>query len=195
MLTKTALRPTAKTAPPKLAAKKPAAKKMAGKKPAAQKAPARKPPPKMESEQRFYAAKASKKMTAGWAGLMSADPPGRMKLVYAGLPIMIIDQAALDLDVSKATLFSALSLPVSTMTRRAKSGSPLSLEESDRMDRVAQVFKEAIDVFGDKETGSEWMSTRLPALGDRTPLELLDSSAGYQMVLDTLGQISYGAPA
>ena len=127
--------------------------------------------------------------------LMIADEPSRVAWVHRGMSITIMDQAAQALAVSKNTLFDALGLPVSTMTRRAKSGSPLSLDEADRMDRVAQAFKRAIDVFGSEDAAQEWLSTRVPALGDRTPLELLDTSAGYQMVLNTIGRIAYGAPA
>lgn len=127
--------------------------------------------------------------------LMIADEPSRVALVHRGMSITIMDQAAQALAVSKNTLFDALGLPVSTMTRRAKSGSPLSLDEADRMDRVAQAFKRAINVFGNEDAAQEWLSTRVPALGNCTPLELLDTSAGYQMVLNTIGRIAYGAPA
>ena len=130
-----------------------------------------------------------------FSDLMGADEQHRMALVHSGLASFIVDEAAAALAVPKAALFDAIGLPVSTMTRRAKSGSPLSLDEADRVDRVAQVFKRSIDVFGNAETAREWMSTRVPSLGDRTPLELLDSSAGYQMVLNTIGRIAYGALA
>jgi len=63
------------------------------------------------------------------------------------------------------------------------------------LQRHAQTLRVAIELFGNEEKAKEWMSTNLPALGDRTPLELLDSSAGFQLVIDTLEQISYGAPA
>lgn len=33
---------------------------------------------------------------------------------------------------------------------------------------------------------------RVPALGNVAPLSLLDTPAGYQLVIDTLGQIKYG---
>ncbi len=64
-----------------------------------------------------------------------------------------------------------------------------------KVDRVAQAFRRAIELFGNEETARAWMSTKLLALGDRTPLELLDSSAGYEIVLNTIGRIAYGAAA
>ena len=127
--------------------------------------------------------------------LMKADEPRRVLVVHDGLQSLIMEEAAQALGVPKATLFSAIGVPVSTMSRRLQSGARLSLDESDKVDRVAQAFKRAIEMFGQEQMAREWMSTRLLALGDRTPLELLDSSAGYQMVLNTIGRIAYGAPA
>jgi len=127
--------------------------------------------------------------------LMKADEPRRMVVVHDGLTTAIMEQAAQALSLSKAELLAALRLPVSTMTRRLKTGARLSPDESDKVDRVAQAFKRAIELFGNEEMAREWMSTKLLALGDHTPLELLDSSAGYEMVLNTIGRIAYGAAA
>jgi putative toxin-antitoxin system antitoxin component (TIGR02293 family) len=115
--------------------------------------------------------------------------------VHDGLTTAIMEQAAQALSVSKTEFLTALRLPVSTMTRRLKTGARLSPDESDKVDRVAQAFKRAIELFGNEEMAREWMSTKLLGLGDRTPLELLDSSAGYEMVLNTIGRIAYGAAA
>jgi putative toxin-antitoxin system antitoxin component (TIGR02293 family) len=127
--------------------------------------------------------------------LMDADEPRRVDLVRHGLRSPVITEIAEALAVSKATLLGAIGVPVSTMTRRIKSQAKLSPDESDKIDRVAQTFKRAIELFGDEATARVWMSTKLLALGDRTPLELLDSSAGYEMVLNTIGRIAYGAAA
>lgn len=127
--------------------------------------------------------------------LMKADEPHRVVVVHDGLTTAIMEQAAQALSISKTEFLTALRLPVSTMTRRLKTGARLSPDESDKVDRVAQAFKRAIELFGNEETAREWMSTKLLGLGDRTPLELLDSSAGYEMVLNTIGRIAYGAVA
>jgi len=127
--------------------------------------------------------------------LMKADEPRRVVVVHDGLTTAIMEQAAQALSVSKTEFLTALRLPISTMTRRLKTGARLSPDESDKVDRVAQAFKRAIELFGNEETAREWMSTKLLGLGDRTPLELLDSSAGYEMVLNTIGRIAYGAAA
>lgn len=127
--------------------------------------------------------------------LMDADDSQRVELVRQGLRSQVITETADALAVPKTTLLSAIGVPVSTITRRMKSHAKLSPDESDKIDRVAQTFKRAIELFGDDATAREWMSTKLLALGDRTPLELLDSSAGYEMVLNTIGRIAYGAAA
>ena len=80
------------------------------------------------------------------------------------------------------------------MSKHAKSRTRLSPAKSARLVRVDQALKLAIEVFGDV-MAREWMATRILELGDRTPLDLLDTDTGLQLVLDTLGRISYGAPA
>lgn len=130
-----------------------------------------------------------------FSDLMLADAYSRIALVNKGLKFRIVDEAATALALPKAVLFRAIGLPASTISRRTKNRTRLSLVESDRVDRVAQTFKHALEVFGSKSMAQEWMSTRVPALGDCTPLQLLDCTAGYQIVLNTIECIAYGAPA
>lgn len=60
---------------------------------------------------------------------------------------------------------------------------------------INEVLMFATEVFGTEDIAREWLETRIPALGDRAPMELLDSDAGCVLVINTLHQIAWGAPA
>lgn len=63
---------------------------------------------------------------------------------------------------------------------------------SEQILQVAEVAARGVGVFGDKERFLAWMKSPSPALGDRTPISLLCSRFGNEVVLDELGRIEYG---
>jgi putative toxin-antitoxin system antitoxin component (TIGR02293 family) len=76
--------------------------------------------------------------------------------------------------------------------RRLRTAEALTLEESDRVSRVAKVLRRAVEVFGDEVQGKVWMIDSVSSLGGRTPLSLLDTIEGYELVISTLSRIEYG---
>jgi uncharacterized protein (DUF2384 family) len=44
-----------------------------------------------------------------------------------------------------------------------------------------------------EEGAIEWLGLRVPALGNVAPLALLDTPAGFDLVISTLGQMESGA--
>ena len=50
-------------------------------------------------------------------------------------------------------------------------------------------------VFEDENAAREWINRDNRSLGGESPLSLLDTEAGYELVLDTLGRIEYGVVA
>ncbi len=63
---------------------------------------------------------------------------------------------------------------------------------SEQILQVAEVAARGAEVFGDKARFLSWMKSPSPALGDRTPLSLLSSRFGNEVVLDELGRIEHG---
>lgn len=91
--------------------------------------------------------------------------------------------------------FDSVGLPKSTMKDRLSKKTPLSKAESDRMYRVDRVRKRAVAVLEDQQAANQWMQRNNRSLGGETPLALLDTEAGYELVIDTLGRIEYGVVA
>lgn len=65
-------------------------------------------------------------------------------------------------------------------------------QESPDHERVVQVFRHALDVFGNPEKAVLWLNQSNRALGDRPPRALLSDSAGLDEVETLLGRIEYG---
>lgn len=63
---------------------------------------------------------------------------------------------------------------------------------SDRLYRAAKVVARAEEVFEDRVQALEWLSSRQAGLGDRLPLELLETEAGAREVQEELERIEHG---
>jgi len=127
---------------------------------------------------------------------LAAEPPTRrIDLVRAGLPALVLDEAASVLGIAKSALTKAAGIPVSTAGAQQRSGKPLSPEDSEKIMRVLRATRRADEVFGDNVEGRAWLTGSVAALGGKRPLDLLDTQDGYELVMDELERILFGAPA
>lgn len=114
-------------------------------------------------------------------------------LVGEGLPAAVIQRLEKSLHLT-ATESSRI-LAVSPSSRKRLKLAPrrrLDVTASDRAVRLASTIAEAADVFGDKEKAIGWFKTRSLALGGVSPLDLMTSDPGAQLVRDELDRIRYG---
>lgn len=112
-----------------------------------------------------------------------------------GMSADIVPQVAQRLGLSQEKLFENLRLPRSTMKARLGKNQSLSATEQDRMYRIGRVWDRAVDVLEDDEAARAWINRDNRSLGGESPLSLLDTEAGYELVLDTLGRIESGVVA
>lgn len=83
-------------------------------------------------------------------------------------------------------------LAPATLSRRLKGNVDFTKLESDLFYRVVEVFRYAAEVFGSDDVSKRWMDEVSAVLGNKRPKELLDSSAGVDLVKDELTRIAYG---
>lgn len=112
-----------------------------------------------------------------------------------GVSAQIVPSVAERLGLSQDKLFERLRLPRSTMKARIGKNESLSATEQDRMYRADRVWDRAVAVLEDENAAREWITRENRSLGGESPLSLLDTEAGYELVLDTLGRIEYGVVA
>lgn len=112
------------------------------------------------------------------------------ELVEHGLPT-----GSLSLLKDKGLSFSEISQIViapRTLKHRKARGESLSLEETDRVVRVARVIVLAESIFVDPAKALLWLRTPDDRLANRNPMSLLQTEAGGRLVENMLWQIDEG---
>lgn len=130
----------------------------------------------------------------GGAEVLHAQPRTVMDwipLVRRGLPAASVEAISRLTRTAQSELARALAIPERTLARRKREGL-LSAEESAKFVRFARVVERAEEVFEEGAPALAWLKTENPALGDVTPLSLLDTDLGADTVLDMLGRIEHG---
>ncbi len=95
------------------------------------------------------------------------------------------------LGVSDKEMAPLLNQSVATFHRQAKAGR-LDAATSERLLLLGQLANYGTTVFQDQGKFTRWLRRPLRLLGDRAPLDLLDSPTGVQLIEDILGRIEYG---
>lgn len=93
--------------------------------------------------------------------------------------------------LSNTVLASLLAINVRTIQRQPE-GKPFDRQVSDRAIKLAQLTARGTEIFGDAGDFCAWLHTPSIALGDKTPLSLLESIVGIDLVGDVLGRIEHG---
>jgi putative toxin-antitoxin system antitoxin component (TIGR02293 family) len=119
------------------------------------------------------------------------------RIISKGLPAASMKALNQQLPEWTAAEFaSAINVSVRTYQRRLlDTDALLTVEQSDGVWQLSELLSLAISVFGTREVAARWFKTELPALGQRTPLELLATSAGKRIVEDHLNRIASGVYA
>ena len=89
-------------------------------------------------------------------------------------------------------MFAHASADRSSVTHGIDASGRVHGAPADRLDVLERITEHALAVFGDEDTARRWLASTIRALGDRRPVDCLDSTAGRELVLDTLGAIEYG---
>jgi putative toxin-antitoxin system antitoxin component (TIGR02293 family) len=85
-----------------------------------------------------------------------------------------------------------LVIPLRTLQHRRSRREKLTVEESDRVLRVARLLSQAESVYGSRARALVWLRRSHPRLRDRTPLETLKTDTGSRIVEELLVQIDEG---
>lgn len=87
-------------------------------------------------------------------------------------------------------------LPVTERTlQRYTPQQPLNRMVSEHLLQLAEVAARGVEVFGDKAAFLAWLHHANTALGHQTPVSLLSSRFGVEMVLEELGRLEHGIVA
>jgi putative toxin-antitoxin system antitoxin component (TIGR02293 family) len=115
------------------------------------------------------------------------------RVVHRGIHLKVLDHLA-RAGFSKQEIY-ALVIPARTWRHRAARKEPLTIEESDRVVRLARVQATAEDVFGDKPKANRWLREPLGVLDNKSPLDLAQTESGARLIEQLLAKIDWGAAA
>ena len=94
--------------------------------------------------------------------------------------------------LGKQDLARFVAISPTTLRRRATTGR-FTVDEGDRLYRVAEVYHCAIDLFeGDTQQTNQWLLTPAPGLGNTRPVDMVVTSAGTAAVLNLIGRLEHG---
>lgn len=102
-----------------------------------------------------------------------------------------VRQVATLLELTIRELSVLLSMNERTMARRLVSGS-LNKVESERLLLLEALAAHGLRVFEDQGKFNRWLRRPLEILDGQSPLQLLDTATGFQVVDQVLGRIEYG---
>ncbi|MFP6557069.1 antitoxin Xre/MbcA/ParS toxin-binding domain-containing protein [Paraburkholderia sp. B3] len=114
-------------------------------------------------------------------------------VVMKGLPISVAYEMMRAFKTAdRRALLCAIGMSERALQHGRRTDRLLDSNASDRLLRLAIVTEQAIDVFGSQQAAERWLTTPATGLGMRKPIDLLQSSAGSQLVTTVLARIDRG---
>ncbi|NOX09499.1 MAG: DUF2384 domain-containing protein [Gammaproteobacteria bacterium] len=109
-----------------------------------------------------------------------------------GLQPTTFSKMARNLEVDEKTLSAIVSISERTVSRAKKDHKLLPPPISGKLIEIAKVLTLATEVFEERDSAIAWLKDDCLALGNVTPLSLLDTPQGNEIVIDELYAIEYG---
>ncbi|MGD0829478.1 MAG: antitoxin Xre-like helix-turn-helix domain-containing protein [Terracidiphilus sp.] len=111
--------------------------------------------------------------------------------IERGLPLSILEEFSAYSGIAVKDLLEVV-IPARTLKHRRQRQEPLSLDESDRLARVAKMYELAVKVYGDREDGRRWLCGGKRRFDGRTALAMLHTEVGEHAVAEALIQLDEG---
>ncbi|RYE16905.1 MAG: DUF2384 domain-containing protein [Sphingobacteriaceae bacterium] len=119
------------------------------------------------------------------------EPVDVISYIRNGIPKQAVSAVLEKTGVSRLQLSNILHISTRQLGRYEEQDK-LSVEQSNFLYEFTRLYIRGLNVLGDKATVDQWLSRSNLALGDKSPLELLDTIEGFRLVNDVLAQIEYG---
>jgi putative toxin-antitoxin system antitoxin component (TIGR02293 family) len=125
-------------------------------------------------------------------GISTTNALGLATAVQSGFAYETVNRFARETELPLSAIRELIRIPGRTFVRRKTEGR-LEPDESDRLLRASRIFGLAIDLFeGDRETALRWLSSAQRALGQRTPMVLMQTDIGAREVENLIGRLEHG---
>ena len=126
--------------------------------------------------------------------LDETELPGLITSIEDGLPAALLSEVEECLALEPEETASLLGVSARTLERRREKGA-LTPAESERLYRIARLFRKAADVFEGEDEARRWLKRPQMRLGEKVPLEIARLEPGAREAERLLGRIEHGIPA
>jgi putative toxin-antitoxin system antitoxin component (TIGR02293 family) len=120
-----------------------------------------------------------------------SSPMEIIALAKKGLPKRSADVMAKGVGLTDREMARILNISERTF-HRYKSETMLDTAATERLLQLFLLYKKGEEVFEDIEKFKRWVRRPLRLFGDKSPLDILDTTTGIRLVEDELGRIEYG---
>ena len=108
-----------------------------------------------------------------------------------GVPLSALEEFAAYSGFAVKDLLEVV-IPARTLKHRRQRQEPLSLDESDRLARVARLYDLGVKVFGNPEKARRWLTKPKTRFEGHSPLSMMRTELGGRQVEEMLYQIDEG---
>ncbi|MDO8909516.1 MAG: DUF2384 domain-containing protein [Pseudohongiella sp.] len=119
----------------------------------------------------------------------------RLNLIRKGLSMSLPMSMCAAFNMKTDAVANALNISSSTLKRYIINGTPLNLSVSERIDRIADLTREAARVFESRDETVSWLSRPHPILINQTPIGCCVTELGTRQVRKILSAIEWGNTA
>jgi putative toxin-antitoxin system antitoxin component (TIGR02293 family) len=85
-----------------------------------------------------------------------------------------------------------LAISESTYQRRIRAKEKLTIDETEKVIALSEVYERGLEVFENQEDFQEWLNSRILSLQQHSPVEFLDTVLGRKQVMRVLNAILHG---
>jgi putative toxin-antitoxin system antitoxin component (TIGR02293 family) len=114
-----------------------------------------------------------------------------VQLTRAGLPKRILASLAKKISITLQELAHIMHISDRTL-QRYDDDAIVKTEYAEKAVELARLYVRGQEVFGSMDKFKSWMKTPLFVFKNETPISLLDTSIGFDMVFKELGRIEHG---
>jgi putative toxin-antitoxin system antitoxin component (TIGR02293 family) len=119
-------------------------------------------------------------------------PTQAVGVIRTGLPAGAFAGVAKALSLTIDELAAKLGISPRTLRDQRKRIGRLSVENTEKLVRIARIHQLARKVFTTDQAVSQWLAATAPALDGLKPIDLLDTDTGAREVEAVLNGIAFG---
>jgi len=134
----------------------------------------------------------SAKVSSEFRDLISAGNLELIQYTKRGIGSVVVSDLAVKLHIPVREFSGMIGLSSATWSRKIRTKQRLSLHMSERTVRYANLWKQALELWGTEAAAQEWLNAPEQALGGETPLVYAETEMGSRRVEDLIGQLAYG---